>query len=266
MKKIFVMMLSLSFISFESRAGDFDKVLNTFFSVSIGSDLNIEGETIDYFTGDVRWSVREALIPGGGGLDLSIYRSYNFADHGKGILGDWSLDVPRASFVLKISTECDDNAQNGGHCWNNTEISGITVELPGRKPIALILRDGKYVSVRGEPGWSASLNKASLTAYSPDGKAYLFDQGPSSDGPMNFSAIHQFPVYVSSVTDAHGNWIKYKYHRKVSNHYFYGEECMKGPLLKGDREQCEGSEISAMEHVFPKLLTRHRYRHSMLHI
>ncbi|MBU6952738.1 RHS repeat domain-containing protein [Hahella sp. HN01] len=232
-----------------------DQIENTFLSAADGGSAVISGEEIDEFTGDVRWSIRELSLPGQGGMNIDIYRSYNLADHGKEILGPWSIDVPRVSYVVKYWKECKDHGDKGQHCWGENEVSGVTLEISGKRSVPLVIKDGELRSVRGEAGWKGKVDGLNVTAYSPDGKTYVFDQSQKSDGPMEFNEAHQLMVYASSVTDAYGNWIKYKYHRKVSTDYVKNGECAKPNLPNGEREKCEGATISAKEHVFPKQIT-----------
>ncbi|MDG9668720.1 hypothetical protein ONV78_13335 [Hahella sp. CR1] len=232
-----------------------DQIENTFLAAADTGNTVISGEQLDEFTGDVRWSVKEFSLPGQGGMDIDIYRSFNLADHGKEILGPWTIDVPRLSYVIKAWSECRDHGDKGQHCWGEHEVSGITLEIPGSKAVPLVIKDGELLSVRGEVGWKGRIDELNVTAYSPDGKTYVFDQNQSADIKSNYNVGGQLLVYASSVTDAYGNWIKYKYHRKVSTDYVRNGQCTKFPMLKAERESCEGSDIAAKEHIFPKQIT-----------
>lgn len=163
-------------------------------------------ERIDPFTGKLQWHFVDLFIPGNGGLDLKVQRSYNslneqlLPDYSPVGLG-WTMHFGR---VLRRA--------NNLICDNvNGPLSNPVLEMPdgGRRVLYLALDHVSWITT---DFWKAECNLAGggggLNVISPDGTRYemTFRGTPmgSSTHPIN-------TYYVSKVTDRNGNWINYSY-------------------------------------------------------
>jgi len=162
-------------------------------------------ERIDPFTGKLQWHVVDLFIPGNGGLDLKVQRSYsslNYTATGAppeaspvGI--GWTMHFGR---VLRSATAglCD---------LNQSETKNPVLELPdGSRHIFYPALDGQtFVS---QDFWKAECNLASsdpgLIVHSPDGTQYDMLFAGVSYGNYN-------PWYTSKITDRNGNWMSIAY-------------------------------------------------------
>jgi YD repeat-containing protein len=75
-----------------SRVATFDRYDPTMLSYEVGG---IEGESIDPRTLHVSWEVTDLTIPGNGGLDINISRSFGKLAHTPSDMGHWYMGVPR---------------------------------------------------------------------------------------------------------------------------------------------------------------------------
>lgn len=169
------------------------------------------GEHIDPFTGKVQFHVVDLVVPGNGGMDIKIQRSYNSSD---GFLREpspfgvgWTMSFGRLLRKGKV-----------GWCTQGAVTANPVLELPDGSREVLYTADGTLI-----PGgatstsvifvsknlWKAVCTSASsMTVYSPDGTQYLMDHigltGP--DGGPQMSAL-----YVSQITDRNGNTLSFTY-------------------------------------------------------
>lgn len=60
---------------------------------------NIEGESIDLKKGGVTWETLDVSIPGNGGLDLDVYRSFMGGERIERPMEDWSISLPRVTMA-----------------------------------------------------------------------------------------------------------------------------------------------------------------------
>jgi YD repeat-containing protein len=75
-----------------SRVATFDRYDPTMLSYAVSG---IEGESIDPRTLHVSWEVTDLIIPGNGGLDINISRSFGKLAHTPSDMGHWYMGVPR---------------------------------------------------------------------------------------------------------------------------------------------------------------------------
>lgn len=162
-------------------------------------------EHIDPFTGKLQWHVVDLFIPGNGGMDLKVQRSYsslNYTATGSppepspvGV--GWSMHFGR---VLRSATAglCD---------LNQSESKNPVLELPdGSRQMFHPALDG--LSFVSRDLWKAECNLATndpgLIVHSPDGTQYDMLFAGVSYGNYN-------PWYVSKITDRNGNWMTISY-------------------------------------------------------
>src|SRR5215831_6812357 len=55
----------------------------------------IEGESIDPRTLSISWETKDLVIPGNGGLDIVVARSFAKSANSMPLLGNWDLEIPR---------------------------------------------------------------------------------------------------------------------------------------------------------------------------
>ena len=75
-----------------SRSETFDRYDPTISGYNVDG---IEGESIDPRTLHLGWEVTDLMIPGNGGLDLVISRSFGMLAHTPSDMGHWYFGVPR---------------------------------------------------------------------------------------------------------------------------------------------------------------------------
>jgi YD repeat-containing protein len=162
-------------------------------------------ERIDPFTGKLQWHAVDLFVPGNGGLDIKVQRSYSSRNYNGTVevpfeesspvgLG-WTMHFGRV--LRKASTLiCDLTAPS---------TRNPVLELPdGSRQVLYPALDGpSFIS----PGlWKAECSRdvPGLIVHSPDGTRYDMTTGGASYGGYN-------PWYVTRITDRNGNWLSINY-------------------------------------------------------
>jgi YD repeat-containing protein len=163
-------------------------------------------ERIDPFTGKLQYHFTDLFIPGNGGLDIAVQRSYSslneqigeFSPVGMG----WTMHFGR---VLRKATTLVCDTANSGPALNPV------LELPdgGRR---ILYKAPDNVSWITTDFWKAQCNPASagggLDVFSPDGTKYeMTAQGHSFGSPSNTQRTY----YTSRITDRNGNQLNFTY-------------------------------------------------------
>ncbi len=245
-----------------SRFEVFDRYDPTYMAHEVSG---VEGEHVDLRTLGLSWEVTDFVIPGDGGLDIAISRSFNRLSHTPSDMGHWYFGVPRLQVPTSPWRAPYDPANStvgtfqaawanlqfrlndfGGICEHagglvdpevtasqtGQRIAGImfaapvTLYIPGEGSKILLERrddadqfpaDARYVTT---DNWYARCLPANtlrrwggFEVVSPRGLRYRFD-----------FILHLVPgeyalatsggwveMGISSVTDAHGNRIRYEY-------------------------------------------------------
>lgn len=174
------------------------------------------GERIDPFTGKLQFHTVDLFVPGNGGLDIKVQRSYSSGD---GFLRDptsvgvgWTVGFGR---VIRKSTLdiCDPNTSPGRNA---------VLELPDGSRQQLFVGDGVLFDNQtlssGTVWVTKSLWKArcdtdsptlGLVVYSPDGTRYHMNTIGPVVGPT--AANQQRAWYVSRIVDLNGNRLDFTY-------------------------------------------------------
>lgn len=162
-------------------------------------------ERIDPFTGKLQWHYVDLLIPGNGGLDLKVQRSYTSLNEDVPELSPaglgWTMHFGR---VIRKATV--------GICFNgDPAVVNPVLELPdGSRRIlysAPVLAGASFITT---DFWKAqcAANGNGLDVFSPDGTRYeMTRQGHSFGSPSNT----QNTYYVSRITDRNNNSINFTY-------------------------------------------------------
>ena len=169
-----------------------------------------DAEHIDPFTGKLQYHFVDAFIPGNGGLDLKVQRSYNSIND--------TFTVPPASLeetavglgwtmhfgrVLKRATAllCDNI---------NTPSKNAVLEMSdGSRRVLYLALDG--VTWVTTDFWKAECKLTApqgLNVYSPDGTRYeMTSTGHSFGSPLNVQNV----TNVGRIVDRDGNWLSFTY-------------------------------------------------------
>ena len=160
-------------------------------------------ERIDPFTGKLQWSFTDFEIPGNGGFNLRVQRSYSsrnedFGDPSPVGVG-WTMHFGR---VLRkaIMSICD---------FNNIDPTKAPVlELQdGSRSILYIAAGGGGLMTTGR--WRADCTPGHLQVFSPDGVRYDMDTpGPLVGSDPNRTQASYYP---SRITDRNGNFMTITY-------------------------------------------------------
>jgi YD repeat-containing protein len=159
-------------------------------------------EHIDPFTGKLQLHYVDLFIPGNGGLDLKVQRSYTslgqaapaFTSVGLG----WTMHFGRVLRGANLDV-CD--------TINFDARRNPVLELPdGGRHILYIASDGStFIS----PGlWKATCMPGGLAVFSPDGIRYDMTEAGAPEGTAPFP-INTY--YVSKMTDRNGNTMSFTY-------------------------------------------------------
>lgn len=162
-------------------------------------------ERIDPFTGKLQIHIVDLFIPGNGGMDLKVQRSYSSLNYtgteaspeASPVGIGWTMHFGR---VLRNATAglCD---------LNQSESKNPVLELPdGSRQVFYPALDGQ--SFVSRDFWKAECNIATndpgLIVHSPDGTRYDMLFAGVSYGSYN-------PWYTSRITDRNGNWMSFTY-------------------------------------------------------
>ena len=190
--------------------------LNPFRSAS-GQDAT---ENIDPFSGNLQLSYVDLLVPGNGGLDIAITRSYNLPQSSPGYANPfgygWTMHFGRITIGSGHASQlCGTGIAPGGDTRDNPSI-----EKPDGGRELLVhsagLADGTYIT---RTNWKAEcIDPADYTrglvATAPDGTAYfmethVFMQG--EDGPAGEPAPTVETWLTSRIVDPFGNTVDISY-------------------------------------------------------
>jgi YD repeat-containing protein len=160
-------------------------------------------ERVDPFTGKLQLHHVDLFIPGNGGMDIKVQRSYNslsgFMPEPSPAGMGWTMHFGRVLRKASVAL-----------CATNT---GPTVnpvlELPdgSRRVLYVALDNASFVST---DFWIADCtsNPGALTVFSPDGTRYEMSRGGTAVGS---GTNVQNTYYVSRITDRNGNWMTVSY-------------------------------------------------------
>ncbi len=166
-------------------------------------------EHIDPFSGKLQLHYTDLFIPGPGGFDLRIGRSYSSIEEGLGEATPygmgWTMHFGR---VLRKATVaiCD--------FGKGPQVNPVFEAPDGSRQILYVGLPmptepaGYYISTGR---WKANCLGAGtgLRLFSPDGTSYdMTERGPTVGSPANA----QNTWYPSLITDRNGNWIRITYH------------------------------------------------------
>jgi hypothetical protein len=165
-------------------------------------------EHIDPFTGKLQWHYTDLFIPGNGGLDLAVQRSYTSQD----------LKYPEASpagfgWTMHFGRVMRTSSYGTGICHFGLR--------PGLNPVLELPDGSRQILYEGLDGmsfittnfWKAVCNTSSgtlgLTVFSPEGIRYDMTTPGAPLGGDTPYPVNTY--YVSKITDRNGNWMSFSY-------------------------------------------------------
>ncbi|WP_161965992.1 RHS repeat domain-containing protein [Steroidobacter cummioxidans] len=214
----------------------FGKPENSFSSINVGQ---FEGEYLDVRTLTLSWETKELIVPGNGGLDIVVSRSFGKSPV-YGPMGNWELEVPRIHIQTTphITTRGPQCEQPGPpdtiELFDQPPPGQPTVSTPGSfysGPMVLLMpgerarllvrkldsatqypTDVKYVTA---DNWIVRCvnSGAGFEVSSPSGTRYLMQQWTHLKfGDQRYGTFPGYQVFgATTVTDVHGNSLTYAY-------------------------------------------------------
>lgn len=205
-----ILLLSLSLLCSAVLADGIDEPIPSFYQepgISRTREYSNQHpeEQIDPFTGKLQWHFIDLFIPGNGGMDLKVQRSYtSLAEQwpeANPVGMGWTMHFGR---VLRRASV--------GICFTNSPAyQNPVLELPdgSRRVLYVALGGGSFVTTdfwKAECDLSAS--GGGLKVYSPDGTTYnMTTAGVSFGSPNNTQNVY----YTTQITDRNGNWMRFAY-------------------------------------------------------
>lgn len=189
-------------------------------------------ESIDPFSGNLQLTHVDLVVPGAGGLDISMVRSYNANNiylsrkSPTNLAPNLTQPLPRTATglgwtlhfgrVLKSGSQfgiCDTNATNP----QDDTLDNAILELPdGRQEILFVNSTGFSTTFITKSQWVASCSGASqgLVVISPEGVKYTMDYRRT--GGTTYSTDIDAAWYTTRIEDRNGNWIAIAYDTTAS--------------------------------------------------
>ena len=173
-------------------------------------------DAVDPFTGKLQLHHTDILIPGNGGMDLAVTRSYtsgNVWDVGFGYSG-WTMDfgyVEMPGYNVLCAT---------GNFVNNASNPVLVTPDGGRQVLADVSVNFPtpaytfpYITKNFWKATCVGATNGGLIVTSPEGKTYEMSYVTSA---MVGSVLY-YRYYVTKITDKHGNWISINYFTSQTN-------------------------------------------------
>ena len=169
-------------------------------------------EHIDPFTGSLQLHYVDLHIPGNGGFDLNVVRSYNSAsiDTDNPSLSESTAGIGWNIHFGRILKTKDTNV-----CLNSASVAKNPVlELPDGSRQLLVFRYANTVSneMTTTQRWRVVCNGSGVVAYSPEGTRYDMNQLVN----IGTEATTVMAWYTSKITDKNGNYAIINYARTNS--------------------------------------------------
>jgi YD repeat-containing protein len=162
-------------------------------------------EHIDPFTGKLQLHYVDLFLPGNGGLDIKVQRSYNSQDEllkEPTITGvGWTMHFGRVLRRAVIDI-----------CATNTKVGNAPVlELPdGSRQILYLSLDQTYLITTNRFKAVCNIAEGGLTVFSPDGVRYeMTTKGQPT--PPGSPATQQNSYYTTRMIDRNGNTLNFSY-------------------------------------------------------
>ena len=171
-------------------------------------------EYIDPFGGMLQHKYIDLKIPGAGGLDINITRTYSSQQERLGIRGvngvGWSMHFGRV--LVSASTNQDAiNRMCQGQGTNQIDSTdNPSLEFPdGSRELLLIATSGTYLISKSRWKMECPIGLAGVLVTAPDGTKYTMTQFDTQYDPISNGQIYSY--YTTRIEDTKGNWINIAY-------------------------------------------------------
>jgi hypothetical protein len=173
------------------------------FKDSLNQHVN---EHIDPFSGILQLKYTDVHVPGNGGMDINVTRSYTslptdsypvMAVNGLG----WTMHFGR---IVVSQAHLNKICNQAGFAANTSDNPSLETPDGGRELLALssLHNDGSLIT---RSNWTARCltDRAGMLVKSPDGTQYTMDRFDAFQGEPSF--------FATRIEDVHGNWIAVDY-------------------------------------------------------
>lgn len=160
-------------------------------------------ESVDPFGGTLQLHYTDISIPGNGGLDINIQRSYTNSqgelDQG-GIMGvGWTMHFGR---VVVPADDKDKVCSQG--LWSVTTADNPSLEMPdGGRELLVLSPDSANYALITKSNWKVECTQAGFLAHKPDGTKYYIEKASYINDEVSW--------YTTKVEDKYGNTIDITY-------------------------------------------------------
>ncbi len=197
--------------------------------------VDLQGvETIDPFTGILRLSYKDLVIPGNGGLDIVINRTYHLAQQISGVVGVTPYKNGRTTTGMGWDIHFGRILYDGALFPNGCQVSSIytdgnpVLELPDgtRKVLFNKLSGSSSDEYITKDRWTAtcidipngSYRDGGLLVTSPDGVKYTMNMLENYRGQA-YIGDNNDAWHTTRIEDKNGNWISIQYVDKGTTQY-----------------------------------------------
>lgn len=167
-------------------------------------------EHIDPFTGKLQWHFTDLFVPGNGGLDIAVQRSYSsLGDYA--IYGDTLPEASSAGYGWTLHFGRVMRKASIGFCSLGTDARvNPVLEMPdGHRQILYEALDGlSWITTNFYRAECNLDGPGGLTIYAPDGTRYDMT---TAGVPMGSPAHVSNAYYTTRMTDRNGNWLAFQY-------------------------------------------------------
>lgn len=173
-----------------------------------GYENQAVNEVIDTFTGKLQYHFTDLFIPGNGGMDLAIRRSYNSIDDPLVTFTPWSRFEQNPlglGWTMHMGRVLRGAAQ--GICSSSwaTSSNNPVLELPDGQRQVLYERGNTWIT---KDFWRATCPNGFLVVQSPDGTSYEMS---AQGGIFGEPGKQQIAYHAGRIVDRHGNWFNLTY-------------------------------------------------------
>jgi len=200
------------------------------FKDSINQHFN---EQIDPFSGTLQLKYSDISIPGNGGMDINIVRTYTSLQTNEypkvnpyGI--GWTMHFGRI-----VTSKRDPDKLCNQTLWSVSTKDNPSLELPdgGRELLVIDQNNiGTYLITRSN--WRAKCHNGGMLVTSPEGTQYVMDYFNNFEGEPSW--------FTTRIEDINGNWIRIEYE---TNNYGYA-------VVKNIYRSEEGDEESVVSFAY----------------
>lgn len=176
-----------------------------------GFEAQSANEVINNFTGKLQYHFTDLIIPGNGGMDLVIKRSYNSIDDPNATPASWTQhEYSPVGLGWTMHMGRVIRGANKGICsssWTSAS-SNPVLELPDGSRQILYEQSSSSLAWLTKDFWRATCQGGYLHVQSPDGTTYQMTAIGHLFGEPNSK---QKTFYASRIIDRNGNWFNLSY-------------------------------------------------------